>query len=86
MDGRCGNECSQHAHDRFVLHGDLKPSNVLVTPGGTPMLLDFNLSHDGQRETIMTGGTMPYMSPEQLRAFIHDENRDNSKIDERSDI
>ena len=34
----------QHAHDRHVVHRDLKPGNVLVTPDGAPKLLDFGIA------------------------------------------
>jgi serine/threonine protein kinase len=53
-------------HERGIYHQDLKPSNVLMTPEGTPMLLDFNLSADA-RATALLGGTLPYMAPEQLQ-------------------
>jgi Tfp pilus assembly protein PilF len=53
-------------HRRKIYHLDLKPSNVLMTPEGRPMLLDFNLSADPEEDTRL-GGTLPYMSPEQLR-------------------
>src|SRR5204862_1306988 len=33
-----------HAHQRLVVHRDLKPGNILVTPDGTPKLLDFGLA------------------------------------------
>jgi tetratricopeptide (TPR) repeat protein len=56
-------------HARGVCHRDLKPSNVLVTPAGRPMLLDFNLSADAEAASASRGGTLPYMAPEQLRAF-----------------
>ncbi len=58
------------AHARGVYHGDLKPANVLLTPKGRAMLLDFNLSFDFRKNAPVVGGTVPYMSPEQLRAFI----------------
>jgi serine/threonine protein kinase/Flp pilus assembly protein TadD len=58
------------AHRRGVLHGDLKPSNVLVTADGRPMLLDFNLAVEWERQpTSDAGGTLAYMSPERLRAL-----------------
>jgi serine/threonine protein kinase len=57
-------------HDRQVYHLDLKPSNVLLGAGGRPMLLDFNLSADSRNATPPTGGTLPYMAPEQLEALM----------------
>ena len=59
-----------HAHERGILHLDLKPSNVLVTDDGVPMLLDFGLAHDLRSGHYdQTGGTLRYMSPEQLEAY-----------------
>src|SRR5439155_9925527 len=75
-----------HAHDRGILHRDLKPANVLLTDDGQPMLLDFNLSEDcklrGHAAAARVGGTLPYMSPEQLAAFS-DRGR---VVDARSDL
>ena len=73
-----------HAHERGILHRDLKPANVLITDDGTPMLLDFNVSveagPEGQNKRV--GGTIPYMAPEQLRAYAGG----NDVVDERSDL
>jgi serine/threonine protein kinase/tetratricopeptide (TPR) repeat protein len=62
-----------YAHERGILHQDLKPANVLLADDGTPMLLDFNLAQDtklrGTLPAAHVGGTLPYMAPEQLEAF-----------------
>lgn len=62
-----------HAHERGILHLDLKPANILLTDDGQPMLLDFNLSIDLNDpislQMARCGGTLPFMSPEQLEAF-----------------
>ena len=34
----------QYAHQKFVVHRDLKPGNILVTPEGVPMVLDFGVA------------------------------------------
>ncbi len=59
-------EALAHAHDRGILHRDVKPANVLLADDGRPMLLDFNLA--GGADTT-AGGTPAYMAPEQLRAL-----------------
>jgi serine/threonine protein kinase len=56
-----------YTHARRILHRDIKPSNILLSTDGVPMLLDFNLSADLGHDVSRVGGTLPYMSPEQVR-------------------
>jgi hypothetical protein len=60
-------------HGQGVCHRDLKPSNVLLDFRGKPLLLDFNLSAH-ERDSGPVGGTLGYMPPEQLRAFLGEGN------------
>src|SRR5438477_1842232 len=73
-------------HSLGICHCDLKPSNVLLTPDGQPMLLDFNLSFREQPIDHRLGGTFPYMSPEFLRAMDPTRKGFPSQIDARSDL
>lgn len=61
----------QHAHGRGVFHRDVKPSNIIVTPAGRAMLLDFGLAvmDDAQRLTGTRAiiGSLPYLAPELVR-------------------
>lgn len=60
-----------HAHERGIIHGDLKPANILLRNDGEPALIDFNLSKDNDlKQLSWAGGTLPYMSPEQLQMMI----------------
>lgn len=70
-------------HQNGVCHRDLKPSNVLLDPSGKPLLLDFNLSESEREAAVPLGGTLRYMAPEQIRAFL---DRRKDGMDERVDI
>ncbi|MEZ6041373.1 MAG: protein kinase [Planctomycetaceae bacterium] len=75
-----------HAHQCGILHRDLKPANILLTDEGQPMLLDFHLSlqmNDHATGHESAGGTLPYMSPEQLRCLTDDP---AAAVDQRGDI
>ncbi len=77
----------QHAHQRGVVHCDIKPSNILLSSEGEPMLLDFNVSrnlHDTHAKAVV-GGTVAYMAPEHLKALHADDSEENP-ADPRSDI
>jgi tetratricopeptide (TPR) repeat protein len=79
-------EALHHANTRGVAHGDIKPSNILLTADAVPMLFDFNLAVD-RRNTITCsfgGGTLAYMPPERLLALAacrSGEPRDNISLD-----
>jgi eukaryotic-like serine/threonine-protein kinase len=68
-------EALQHAHERDVVHRDVKPSNLLVTANGIAKLVDMGLARDTSLDKStadatasgVTLGTFDYISPEQAR-------------------
>jgi serine/threonine protein kinase len=71
----------RYAHRNGICHGDVKPSNIMLSAGGVPMLVDFGLAKDMRSLTSIQSadfiGTIAYASPEHLA---------RNTVSEKSDI
>jgi serine/threonine protein kinase len=76
-------EALQYAHSQGVIHRDIKPQNVLMTPDGRAKLADFGLARPlrpestGLTRSHVSMGTLAYMAPEQCAGL---------ELDQRADI
>ncbi|MBF6099458.1 serine/threonine-protein kinase [Nocardia cyriacigeorgica] len=88
--GRRLAEALDYAASHGVLHRDVKPANVLLTAEGVPKLADFNISFsrnvEGTSPVSYFGGSLTYMSPEQLEACHPGRARGAGDLDTRADI
>ncbi len=70
----------QHAHDRGIIHRDIKPQNIMLFADGTIKVMDFGIARfsrvDGKTMSEKTIGSVHYISPEQARGDYTDERSD----------
>ena len=72
----------QHAHDKGIVHRDIKPQNIMLLPDGTIKVTDFGIARFSRQDIRATSatdkaiGSVHYISPEQARGEITDEKAD----------
>jgi len=70
----------QHAHNRGIVHRDIKPQNIMLLTDGTIKVMDFGIAKFAREESMTATdqaiGTVHYISPEQARGDVTDEKSD----------
>ncbi len=70
----------QHAHDRGIVHRDIKPQNIMLFSDGTIKVMDFGIARfareEGKTISDKAIGSVHYISPEQARGDVTDEKSD----------
>lgn len=70
----------QHAHEKGIVHRDIKPQNIMMFTDGTIKVMDFGIAkfarEEGKTATDQAIGSVHYISPEQARGDVTDEKSD----------
>ena len=70
----------QHAHEKGIVHRDIKPQNIMLLPDGTVKVMDFGIARFSRSETRTVTdkaiGSVHYISPEQARGEVTDDKAD----------
>ena len=70
----------QHAHDRGIVHRDIKPQNIMLFPDGGIKVMDFGIARfareEGKTLSDKAIGSVHYISPEQAKGDVTDERSD----------
>lgn len=70
----------QHAHDRGIVHRDIKPQNIMLLPDGAIKVMDFGIARfareQGKTMSEKAIGSVHYISPEQAKGDLTDERSD----------
>lgn len=70
----------QHAHDKGIVHQDIKPQNILLLKDGSIKVTDFGIARFSRADADTTSdkaiGSVHYISPEQARGEVTDEKAD----------
>ncbi len=80
----CEAACYLHSQNPPIIHSDIKPQNIMITPKGDICLIDFNISQKFNKNNRILLGTPGYAAPEQVGYFNNKRVANNSKKDAHS--
>jgi len=78
-----------HAHEKGVIHRDIKPGNIIITPEAAPKILDFGLAQIDRPKADENDSTLKITQPGQVfgtPSYMSPEQAEGKQVDHRSDI